>query len=702
MPMPKRVFTTEELVSLSIIDTTSRAIKRIELVDARCYKCGNEDYQVKFADVLKKHEITGRGWRCRECFKKSQSEHASLRTGEKNPFYGKKHTKEASDKRHRGYKEWCLRSPDNKNQAANARAAFKEKHGVDNPMMVPEFRKKQNVATSTSEFKIKATERNNKRYESQEARDKTGHAMKEFYSTEIGFIVKEKQKRLMTERNLDVNSELNRKRIAALRQSVILTSKEIFDRVYAVHGDTYQIDVSTYISYSKKAKFIDKEYGVHWAIPRNVINNKACHPQRAAAELILSNMETHGVPHHMQVPEIKRKVFIKRGPTKPEKKFAEMLANRGIHYTYQDTYGTTDKMWDFVVYKDFNKTIPVAVIEIDGEYAHSIVSDHFGTKMGGHKDSSRFQETDGVIYLQIDSKKITLGFQELMKCFGVDYLDWTTEMVARCLSMPFPYPEYSDKRMLRDWKNLKRQTMFGKKDGSPSMSIIDHFHNSIYTSNKDGKVSPVEAWSDPFLLQQCVENRFIYCPSADITSMHIARGFEKNYIAPKVSVFSPHLAKYLLTTYALDSTVVRDPFSGFSGRMLGAVSLDKSYIGSDIREDVVAESEEIINFLNIVDKATVYQKDIESIVDEEVGEKSVVLTCPPYGLVESWSKELVNKTEEEWIDLVVSKIKADKYIFVVKNVSKYKHLIKENIKNRSHFATSSEYVLVGTREDFLS
>ena len=41
-------------------------------------------------------------------------------------------------------------------------------------------------------------------------------------------------------------------------------------------------------------------------------------------------------------------------------------------------------------------------------------------------------------------------------------------------------------------------------------------------------------------------------------------------------VFKPYLAKYLISEFLPDSNIIFDPFSGFSGRMLGAASLGKT------------------------------------------------------------------------------------------------------------------------------
>ena len=110
------------------------------------------------------------------------------------------------------------------------------------------------------------------------------------------------------------------------------------------------------------------------------------------------------------------------------------------------------------------------------------------------------------------------------------------------------------------------------------------------------------------LLLKVIKNRIVYINA--ITPNKILQGFNISKVAPKVSVFSAALAKLLIYKYLNDFNTIFDPFSGFSGRMLGTVSLDKKYIGQDISAIHVNESNDIIEFLHIDEYAKVYQQDI--------------------------------------------------------------------------------------------
>ena len=221
----------------------------------------------------------------------------------------------------------------------------------------------------------------------------------------------------------------------------------------------------------------------------------------------------------------------------------------------------------------------------------------------------------------------------------------------------------------------------------PANSIITSFHQSIYHCNIKGKVSPFMAWNDVVLLMRCIQNRFIY--RSNLSSQQIARGFERNKIAPRVTVFQPSLARELLEKYAEKAKTVVDPFSGFSGRMLGSLSLDKKYTGYDINGTVIKESKDILRFLSL--QANLAVEPIEEVIDNN--EYGVLLTCPPYGNKEIWFTGQNCFDADYYIEMCLKKFKAEMYLFVVDETTKFKNYIVEKIVRKSHMHLSEELVI---------
>ena len=141
---------------------------------------------------------------------------------------------------------------------------------------------------------------------------------------------------------------------------------------------------------------------------------------------------------------------------------------------------------------------------------------------------------------------------------------------------------------------------------------------------------------------------------------------------------------------------IYDPFSGFSGRLIGANNCNKHYYGSDINKDHVNESNEIIDYLNCKESCNVKVQDLLNDSIHILDSDSCLFTCPPYGGKEHWNKnnDEVEKSCDEWIDVCMDKYRCDKYLFVVDKTDKYKDYIVETISNKSHFGENKEYVVL--------
>jgi len=393
------------------------------------------------------------------------------------------------------------------------------------------------------------------------------------------------------------------------------------------------------------------------------------------------NILKYGTPYPMQNSEVRRKVFKHKGKSVPESKFEEMLKNRGFIYKYE--LNTNGKCFDFTIY-NIDMTINT-IVEIDGEYNHGLKNDSDGFHVHGEKDCERFQKVpDGVKYIVCNSLNIEEGFSQLCSNFDVNYSAWIKEIIDAC-NVDFPYPEYSIERMKKEYNKLAVADY--KHNSYVGQSIIKNFHKSIYIAHVSNKPSPVEAWKNSELLKKCIENRFIYANT--LSSQSIADGFNVCKIAPKVSVFRAILARELILKYLNQYDTIFDPFSGFSGRMLGTTCLNKKYIGQDINNTFVKESNEIINFLNL--NASVLEKDIF----ESYGEYDCLFTCSPYNLKETWNNSnQKNLSCDEWIDICLSHFKCKSYLFVVDETIKYKDYIVEEIKNTSHFGRNIEKVIL--------
>ena len=223
---------------------------------------------------------------------------------------------------------------------------------------------------------------------------------------------------------------------------------------------------------------------------------------------------------------------------------------------------------------------------------------------------------------------------------------------------------------------------------SSPYAIIQQYHKSIWDAHIKNKLSPKAAWGNQEIMAKVISNRFVY-QSPPYTADKIRQGLNVTKLAPKVSVFKPSLGIYLINRYLNDYNEIFDPFSGFSGRMLAAVKCDKKYIGQDINQKHVEESNNIITNFKI-SSASVVQKDIL----ESSGEYDCLFTCPPYENIEQWNDNELIMTCDQWIDECLKRFKCKNYLFVVDDTEKYKNNVVEEICNKSHFGNNKEYIVL--------
>lgn len=119
--MTKKIYTKEYLESLGLVDTTPRPMDKKEVVKILC-ACKKEG-ECGFYNAANRLSIKGYGFKCKECLSKENSARASLKTGDKNPFYGKHHTPQTIER----IKETRPAA------SKKARQHHLEKYGVDHP-----------------------------------------------------------------------------------------------------------------------------------------------------------------------------------------------------------------------------------------------------------------------------------------------------------------------------------------------------------------------------------------------------------------------------------------------------------------------------------------------------------------------------------------------------------------------------------------
>ena len=549
----------------------------------------------------------------------------------------------------RGYKHYCNAKCElaDKRVVEKAKQTYKEKTGYDHNMHNPES--KERVKNTTVE--------------------KYGG---------IGFAVKELADKVLDTYNKEHGTDIEKCNMI-VHENPELEQQRIKTRIEKNNG-SYMSDVhkQKLIQMSKEPEIIKKR------INTRIKNNGSYWSEEMTEKSKQTSLEKYGYEYWSSNPEnyektLKNRLNKNNGYlSKAEKKFAEMLKNRHVDFKYN--YVLNKKHWDFAI---FNNGILDILIEIDSEYNHGLMKDADGKHVRGEQDFKRFSKiNDNIKFLVIDSKRIDEGIKETINLMGINYDNFIQKIIELC-NTDFPYPSYDEKRMLEDYERLCR---FDNIKATLTYSLITNFHKSIWHCHVKNKPSPYEAWYNKDLLKKCIENRFIY--KSVLSSQNVLNGFNICKIAPKISLFNPNIAKYLIKKYLNNYQTVFDPFSGYSGRMLGCCSLNKKYIGQDVNEITINESVEIKNFLHLDSELSC--KDIF----ESSGEYDCLFTCPPYGDKENWNQVIKNISCDQWIDECLKRFRCKNYLFVVDDTEKYKNNVVEEICNKSHFGLNTEKIIL--------
>ena len=371
-----------------------------------------------------------------------------------------------------------------------------------------------------------------------------------------------------------------------------------------------------------------------------------------------------------------------------ENRLETFLINNKFIYKnrYRITKNNSTHEFDFAIFQE-NKL--VMLIDCDGLYYHEYLNDRNGKSINNYTDDYRFLLVpDKVKFIVIteDKNNEEIVYKEFLKLFDMSYDEYVNYIFKWCKE-GFPYPHYTDKVLNNSLNSLLKSNsdklIINQRLGN---KIIEHFHPSIWKCHKKGKKSPFDAYNDDELLLKCIKNRFIY-KGTNLDKNKILAGFSASGIAPKVSTFNPSLAKYLIKKYLSNCDKIFDPFSGFSGRLLGTISLGKYYIGRDINPVTINESMKIKDFFYLNCDLAVAD------ITENNGEYEALFTCPPYSDKENWNQDIKKFTCDEWIDICLRNYNCKYYLFVVDETVKYKDYIVEKIENKSHLTNNVEKVI---------
>ena len=200
------------------------------------------------------------------------------------------------------------------------------------------------------------------------------------------------------------------------------------------------------------------------------------------------------------------------------------------------------------------------------------------------------------------------------------------------------YPDNSAKlknsyKKLCDWQpDLNVSELFN--NSSMATDICKYFCHKFYDATEHNQSTMKEVFHDDNKLRRLIENRlgFDWWDKEDndetfnISFRMLVQGMRSMRLVPSISIFKPNIAKYMYLKYSQPGDTVYDYSVGWGGRMLGAASCGRKYIGVDPwTTDQVSQIVDYLKLDNVtlINSGSEHVKLVENTVDFS-------FSSPPY------------------------------------------------------------------------
>lgn len=219
--------------------------------------------------------------------------------------------------------------------------------------------------------------------------------------------------------------------------------------------------------------------------------------------------------------------------------------------------------------------------------------------------------------------------------------------------------------------------------------ICKYFCRSFYSSTTPGEDDPITAFGRSEKLEKAIIQILNLDGGNDnknLSIVNISDRMRRQHECASVSIFKPRIAKFICEKYSDPGDLVGDYSCGFGGRMLGAVTSGRRYIGTDPL--TVPELKEMIKVLDLKNCELIHSGS----EDYRGKENSVDLywSSPPYFDLEIYSNhesQAYNRGEDYFYNIYWRKtlenvkymLKPNKWfgLNILKNYEKMINIAKE-------------------------
>ena len=250
--------------------------------------------------------------------------------------------------------------------------------------------------------------------------------------------------------------------------------------------------------------------------------------------------------------------------------------------------------------------------------------------------------------VEVNGHKLTKQYiQSLSKQERIDLIEPTFQYFR---NLGFIYPDNLDK-VFSEFRRILDSTIDIESDEIYNNSSVgsyvckyfckSFFKTTEYDKKGNKKPSMVDLFYDDEILKKLIYNRFGLGwfeetnESFNLSPKMIIQGFRSMRLVNMTSMFKPDVAKYMCLKYSQPDDLVYDYSAGFGGRMLGAASCGRKYIGVDPLTNI--ELNNMIDYLKLKNCKVFDNCSEDFIMNENSVDMS--FSSPPYYNYEVYSSD---------------------------------------------------------------
>lgn len=231
----------------------------------------------------------------------------------------------------------------------------------------------------------------------------------------------------------------------------------------------------------------------------------------------------------------------------------------------------------------------------------------------------------------------------------------------------FSYPDNKEKNN-KEWKRLLDYQPDLESDeiynnSSLATYICRFFCRSFYEATEPNKPTMIENFNDDKKLRKMIYNRLgldwyteenAHNENKECFNMSVKMICHQSQrslrLISQISMFKPIVAKYIVMKYSHENDLIHDYSCGFGARMLGALSSNRRYIGTDPL--TVPELEKMAQFFDLNNYTLIH--DCSETWCGEENSIDLSYSSPPYFSQEVYAKDesqAYNKGEDYFYDV---------------------------------------------------